>query len=104
MRQHRGVPAVEFELHQRREQGADFGHHEAFVLFRPALRHGEINTIGVGFEQRHAAGSEFAAHQPERFPAAPRHFVGGVHIGESRQSAARRQVAIGGVHHQLHGR
>ncbi len=75
----------------------------ALVRLGPALGHREVDAVGVGLEQGHAARGEFAAHQAEHLAAAAGDLVGGVDVGEPRESAAGGQVAVGRVHHQLHG-
>ena len=95
-RRTRGAPAG--------EQRGDLRHHAPLVGLAPAFGHREVDAVGVGLEQRNAAGGEFAAHQRERLAAAPRHLVGRVHVREARQAAARGEVSVRRVHDQLHGR
>ena len=104
MRQHRAVAAFELELHEPRQQRADLVDDAALVGFGPVRRHLEIHAVRVGLEQRHAARGKLAAQQIERLAPAPGHLVGRVHIGETRQRAARRQVAVGGIDDDLQGR
>ena len=103
VREHGGVAAVELEVHERRQQRGDLGDDAALVGLGPLFGDGEVDAVGVGLEQRDAAGGEFAAHEVEHFASAAGDFVGGVDVGEAREAAAGGEVAVGGVDHELHG-
>ena len=103
MGEHGGIAAFEFELDEGWQQRVDFADDAAFVGFVPLCWHGEIDSIGIGFEQRASAGGEFGAHETEGFAAAAGDFIGGVDIGEAGEAVAGGEVAVGRIHDELHG-
>jgi len=100
---HGGVTAFEFELDLGREQLGDFGDDAALIGLCPAIGDGEVDAVGIGFEEGDAAGGEFAAHEIEGLATAAGDFIGGVDVGEAGE-AASGEVAVGGIHHELHRR
>ena len=103
VREHRGIAPVKLQVNERRQQGRHLGHDAPLVRLLEALRHSEIDTIGVRLQQRHAPTAQLPAQKPEQFAAPPRHLVGRVDVREPRETH-RAQVAIGRVHEELHRR